>query len=540
MDKHSRKLKPKAARTHQSRADAKKRIAKKSEKQSRWRSWLLSTLAWSIVLGSSGVIIAFGWISILFIMNPEQVSWLNEYLPEEAKIPVSKKDIPKTLAEIELSLKKQNLIVGESLSLDAAGNQQNNQKPQKPNLFLLPIFQKRNNCQSDCQELVELRVYQPSKEIEFQMQSETHYHLVTQLAISGLTKSFVEAPVGKNILESENQDKNSKLPFTQITAFNDSQLSPGFWFYLKGEHKQEDTAIVYGQIIHYNPLLRSLQQMLSWKNPNGKLPKWQQVTGSNTKELVIDQTLDVEPYFQVYQVKEGKLVKNSVSLEPITLKSVFEDFGYQKSLLLARNGLWTPAHAWLTSLQKQRKQPFSDAVKAQIDFIRLHSQFTKIQADKSWASPSQQVLSAVIDGRWEQALQVLTTSTNNGQEISNLLKSDKGRLWNRSTVALRLNPARRAVLAWAYLILTVQRGEERANSWLQGQPNISDDTIPYLQDLLAKLNGKVTSDHQSQIIGRLQKITGAMQFSGMIPTGERSLNSKSPPRDYQRRGYNHY
>jgi hypothetical protein len=475
------------------------------------------------LLGSSGVIIAFGWISILFIMNPEQVSWLNEYLPEEAKIPVSKKDIPKTLAEIELSLKKQNRIVGESLALDAAVNQKNNQKSQKPNLFLLPIFQKRNNCQSDCQELVELRVYQRSKEMEFQLQSETHYHLVTQLAISGLTKSFVEAPVGKNILESENQDKNSKLPFTQITAFNDSQLSPGFWFYLKGEHKQEDTAIVYGQIIHYNPLLRSLQQMLSWKNTNGQLPKWQQVTGSNTKELLIDQTLDVEPYFQVYQVKEGKLVKNSVLLEPITLKSVFEDFGYQKSLLLARNGLWTPAHAWLTSLQKQRKQPFSDAVKAQIDFIHLHSQFTKIQADKNWASPSQQVLTDLIDGRWEQALQVLTTSTNNGQEISNLL-----------------NPARRAALAWAYLILTVQRGEERANSWLQGQPNISDDTILYLQDLLAKLNGKVTSDHQSQIIGRLQKITGAMQFSGMTPTGERSLNSKSPPLDYQRRGYNHY
>jgi hypothetical protein len=150
------------------------------------------------------------------------------------------------------------------------------------------------------------------------------------------------------------------------------------------------------------------------------------------------------------------------------------------------------------------------------------------------------VLTDLIDGRWEQALQVLTTSTNNGQEISNLLKSDRGRLWNRSTVALRLNPARRAALAWAYLILTVQRGEERANSWLQGQPNISDDTILYLQDLLAKLNGKVTSDHQSQIIGRLQKITGAMQFSGMTPTGERSLNSKSPPLDYQRRGYNHY
>jgi hypothetical protein len=196
-----------------------------------------------------------------------------------------------------------------------------------------------------------------------------------------------------------------------------------------------------------------------------------------------------------------------VLLEPIDLKAVLDDSSYQKCLLLARNGLWTPADAWLTSLGKQRQQPFPESVQAQMDFIRLHSQSTKIQADKSWASPSQQVLTALIDGRWEQALQVLTISSYNGEEISNLLKTDRGRLWNRTTVALRLNPSRRAVLAWAYLILTVQRGEERANSWLQGQPNISDETLPYLQDLLVKLNDQVINNHQSQIIGGVQKIT---------------------------------
>ncbi|MBD2295284.1 hypothetical protein H6G06_17830 [Anabaena sphaerica FACHB-251] len=503
MAKHSRKVKPKAARTDQPRAGALKRIAKKSQKQSRWRSWLLSTLAWIILLGSAGVIIAFGWISILFILNPEQVSWLNKYLPEGAKIDVSQKDIPQTLAEIELTLEKQNRIVGESLSLDAV-NPKNNQKA---NLFLLPVFQKRNNCQSDCQELVEVRVYQRSKDLEYQFQAQTYYHLVTQLAITGLTKSFVESPLGKNVSESQKQEGKTQLPLTEIKAFNDSPLSPGFWFYLRGEHKQGDGAIAYGQIVHYNQELRSLQQMLSWKNPNGQLPKWQQITGSATKELFIDQTVGLDPQLQVYQIKEGKLVKNSVVLEPINLKSLFEDFSYQKSLLLARNGLWTPADAWLTSLQKQRQQPFPDSVQAQIDLIRLHSQFTKIQADKSWASPSQQVLTALIDGRWERALQVLTTSYNNEQEISNLLKSDRGRLWNRTTVALQLNPSRKAVLAWAYLILTVQRGEQRANTWLQGQPNINEETLVYLQGMLAKLNDEVTNAHQSQIIGGVQKIS---------------------------------
>jgi hypothetical protein len=298
MAKHSRKVKPKAAITYQPSAGPRRRIAKKAQKQSRWRSWLLSTLALTILLSSAGVIIAFGWISILFILNPEQVSWLNEYLPAGAKIAVSKQDIPQTLAEIELTLKKQNRIVGENLSLDTA-NKKNNQKPQKPNLFLLPIFQNRNNCQSDCQELVELRIYQRSKDLEFQFQPEIHYHLVTQLSINGLTKSFVESPVGKNISESENQEQKINFLLTEIKAFNDSTLSPGFWFYLGGEHKLGEKVIAYGQIIHYNPQLRSLQQMLSWKNPNGQLPKWQQVTGSETKELVIDQTVDLEPHLQV-------------------------------------------------------------------------------------------------------------------------------------------------------------------------------------------------------------------------------------------------
>ncbi|TAF10554.1 MAG: hypothetical protein EAZ77_02695 [Nostocales cyanobacterium] len=516
MANRSRKIKPKEARINQPRAGKIKRIAKKAQKQSRWRSWLLSTLALTILLSSAGVIIAFGWISILFILNPQQVSWLNKYLPAGVQIPINKKDIPQSIAEIQLALNKQNRLEGERLSLESVNNKNN----QNPKLFILPIFQKRNNCQSDCQQLVELRVYQRSKDLEFQFKPETYYDLITKLPITGLTKSFVESPLDKNATDSGNQGRETYLPLKEIKAFHDSTLSPGFWFYLQAEHPEGDRKIIYGQIIHYHPQLRSLQQMLSWKNPNGQLPKWQQVTNSDTKELVIDQSIGLEPQLQVYQVKEGKLVNNSVLLELIDLKSVFEDFGYQKSLLLARNGLWTPADAWLTSLQKQRQQPLPESVQAQIDLIRLHSQFTKIQADKNWASPSQQVMTALIDGRWERALQVLTTSSDNGQEITNLLKTDRGKLWNRTTVALRLNPSRKAVLAWAYLILTVQRGEQRANSWLQGQPNISEETRIYLQDLLAKLNDEVTNAHHSQIIGGVQKITSLKKNDWLSVDGQ--------------------
>jgi hypothetical protein len=97
MARHSRKLNKKATRINQPGADTKKKIAKKTQKQSRWRSWLLSTLMLTTLFSSAGVIIAAGWISILFIFNPEQVRWLNEFLPTWEQVPVNKKDIPKPL-----------------------------------------------------------------------------------------------------------------------------------------------------------------------------------------------------------------------------------------------------------------------------------------------------------------------------------------------------------------------------------------------------------------------------------------------------------
>ncbi|MHC5829279.1 MAG: hypothetical protein ACYT04_78535, partial [Nostoc sp.] len=122
--------------------------------------------------------------------------------------------------------------------------------------------------------------------------------------------------------------------------------------------------------------------------------------------------------------------------------------------------------------------------------IRLHSQLTKTQADKNWASPSQQVLADLIDGRWGKALQVFEASPHNTQEIVTLLKADEKTLWNRTVAALRVNPNRLDVQAWFALILAVQRGEEHTNSWLKAQPKITKDNLAYIQGLLAKLNGE--------------------------------------------------
>jgi hypothetical protein len=502
-----RKRRPKAARINQLPQGTIKKRVRKTPKRSQGHSWLWSTLALTLLLSSAGIIIAFGWISVLYILNPAQVSWVNDFLPKWAKISTGKREIPQTLTAIELNLTQKQRLSGETLPIDSKSRDS----------FILPIFQKRTKCASNCQELVELRIYQRADDLEYKYQSEKYYYLISNLPIIGLSKNFIESPTLTSISNLDNQEVKIHLPLTKVKVFTDTNLSPGLWFDLRGDHKKNDDNIIYGQIVYYNPTLKNLQQMLSWKTQNGQLPKWQQITGNDPKELIIDQTTSIEPNLQVYQVKPSQLVVNSIYLEAINFqKPAIDEFAFQQSLLLARNGLWTPANTWLKALKKQRKQPFLAAAQAQIDVIRLHSELTKMQADKSWASPNQQVTADIIDGRWETALQVLETSPDYGQELANLLQTDKGRIWNRAAVALRLNPNRRAVLAWVALIFKVQRGEERANSWLQSQPNIDPETLHYIQDILTKLDDDKINAHPSRIIGTVKQI-GRLNQQDWLP-----------------------
>lgn len=510
MANRSRKPTPKSSPGNQSDGNGKKRAASNPQKKSQHRGWLWSTLALALLLSSAGLIVAFAWMSILFIFNPEQLAWVNEFLPEWVQIPVNNSERPQSLKEIQDGLSPQQ-IAGKSLPLD-----------EESDSFLLPIFQQRVNCQSDCQEIVELRVYQRSENLEFQSQSEKYYYLATQLPITAPDESLIDRAL-------EYRDDNSRLPLTEIQSLGSDTGTPGFWLTLWGQRQQETNAIAYGYIIYYNPQRQNLLQLLSWQSPQGEIPQWQQVTGGGAKELVIDQTVGLEPQLNVYQVQSTNYYLNPIQLTEISLKSPeFQDSAYADALLIARNGLWTPAFEWLQFIQKQQKGSLPAAAQAQVDVIRLHSQLTKAQADISWASPSQQVLAELIDGRWAKALQVFEASPQNAQEIATLLKADTGRLWNRTVAALRVNPMRQDVQAWATLILAAQKGEKSANSWLKSQPNITPATLTYVQGLLPQLQGEVVKppilpNHPSQIMGAVQPVAEINSSEWLQPNGNADL-----------------
>lgn len=432
----------------------------------------------------------------------KQVSWLNKFLPEWAKISLGNRDYPQTLQQIQEKLQKQEQIAGQTIPLsDEDGTKS----------FLLPVFKQRANCQSDCKYVVELRVYELSQDLELQFQPEKYYQLATQLPITGPEESFVIAPLID--ATSDNQGSSISLPLTEVRRFEKDAPSPGFWFYLQGQRQQGTNAIAYGQIVHYNPERTNLQLMLSWTSPSAQLPKWQQVTGGGAKELVVNQTVGLEPQLRIYQLKPVKFVLNPIQLEQISLTpSALKDTAYQDAVLLARSGLWTPAFEWLELIKKQRKS-MPAAAQAQIDAIRLHSQLTKAQADKSWVSPSQQVLADLVDGRWSKALQVFEASPQNVQEIATLLKADGGRLSNRVETALQVNPNQPEVQSWGALIVAARQGQGRANTWLQAQPKITKETLANIQSLLGQLEGKDAKSkitpwatHPSRIVGSFRAI----------------------------------
>lgn len=434
-----------------------------------------SMFAVTILLSSAGLVMAICWISIMFIFNPLSVIWLNPFLPEWAKITLNSEDKPHTVEQIQTEIKKQQRIYGKVLPLDSNTKES----------FLLPIYRDRNNCNSDCKYIVELRTYQLATDFEWQSRSEKFYHLTNQFAVTGPEEFEIIAPLVDAGAE-DTPGSSINLPVNEIKRFGDAP-SPGIWYYLRGQRSSGSNLTAYGYILHYNPEKRDLQRMISWTSPTGDLPQWQQITGDDEKELVIRQTVGLEPRLRIYQIDKGEFVVNPVKLSEITLKPpALENKGYKDALFIAKNGLWTPSYKWLQFIKKQ-KEKISPAAQAQIDLIREHSQLTKKLADTSWASPSQEVLADLIDGRWGQALKVYEASPENPAEIKNLLKSDTGRIESRIDAALKVNPNRSEVQAWKALIIAAQQGTNQGYYWLKTQSNISSKSQTYIKKLLAQI-----------------------------------------------------
>ncbi|MGB3534362.1 MAG: hypothetical protein WBA13_12715 [Microcoleaceae cyanobacterium] len=490
-----------------------------SSKQQRsltMKKWVTDGLAFTLMFGGSALIAGCGWFSYQLIVNPDIGIWLNQFLPASTQIPLQRHESIKTLDEIRDQLQVEGLRLGNPLPLptpNKVAEFQDQLYEQNPYLYplrtflmppedliqtasdlLVPVVKKRESsvvhpCESNCQEIVELRVYESILMPYQRSGTPSHYRMVHQLKVKGPAESYVLASlIGKRVNQ---QGSNKPQPLMNLKRFTDKVPNIGIWFNLYSTRIVAGKKVPYGQIVHYNPTYNHLSMMLEWKSPAGQQPIWQEITGGANPELLIEETLGLEPHFSVFEIKPKKFVPNPIQLSSISLdEAVLDHYNYRKALRLAQSGLWSPASELMISLKenvgKDRRYPstWPAVAQAQLDLIQFHAKITDAQAAAAWASPSQQVLAGLIDGRWTEALNVLQTDRMSTNQLNTLLQADEGRLKLRIQAALAEDPQEPDLQAWGALVVAAQRGEDEALSWLDRRSFTTTENRDRIRQLL--------------------------------------------------------
>lgn len=440
------------------------------------------------LLGGIGLMAGGAWFSVQSMLHPESLAWTTRWLPGWAKITTDNPSAPQTLDEIQQSLKQQGMEAGETVFLSS----ENGGKSE----ILLPVYLQRPNCDRGCRPITQLRVYQSASEEFTPTKDRDYYYLVNQVEVAGPAESFVIASLA-NL--SSASGSNRPLDLTALKRFDSKAPDTGLWFNLQGSRLEGDSQMTYGQIFHYNPSRSHLSLMLQWTSPSGQIPEWQEVTGGQTAELTIDRSIGLEPHIEVYQVQPRNFLLNPVQLQEITLSEPASDSRtYKNAMLLARKGLWSPAWEILTVLKRESGSKWTPGAQGQMDVVALHARITQNQAKAAWASPSQAVLVALIDGQWRTALEILENNPDQQAEIIELLKTDTGRIWQRIDVAVRVSSDADAI-AWGTLLKAAQGDRQAAIKWANEQVSTSSETGRWISGLVAKLYGAPPPEIQPPI-----------------------------------------
>ena len=480
-----------------------------------WKKWMADGVAFALLLGGSTLLAGGAWFSYKLILDPDVGIWLNQFLPAWTQIPLQRHEAIETLDEVRVSLEEQGLTVGEGLSLPRPDSPQTSHalfennpylKLIKPFLLppeklvqhspdlLVPVMKKREPsqaypCSSVCQEIVELRVYKAVQMPYQRPGTEQYYRLVYQLDANGPAESFVLTSLIGN--HRNQQGSNKPVPLTRIRQFSGKVPSFGVWFSMNGERIIGSKKVPYGKIIHYNPNHYYLSAMLEWKSSAGQQPIWEQVTGNSEPELLVEETIGLEPQFKIFQVKPRQFVPNPIQLADISLEEqAIDHYAYRKALRLARSGLWSAALDLMEPLKQEVDKDGSNQTKwpalaqAQLDLIQFHANITEAQATASWASPTQKILAGLIDGRWTEALDVVQNKEVNSDDINMLLQADDGRLKTRIRAALAETPEEPDLQAWGALVVAAQEGRNQAIAWLDQQSLATGENKIWIEELL--------------------------------------------------------
>ncbi|MBE9136041.1 hypothetical protein IQ254_02290 [Nodosilinea sp. LEGE 07088] len=265
------------------------------------------------------------------------------------------------------------------------------------------------------------------------------------------------------------------LPLTKIAPLPPAASASGTWFTLEGIWQEQGLALRYGHLLYIDPQTPQLDLLASWSSPTNRPPQWVDLDGQAPSDLVVDETVGLDPALRGIQVLAGTTPR----LQPVSWLRMPVDAGaqavaYQRALRSARGGLWHPAKTQLAGLKASLGQNWTPAAEAQLRLMERHAAITSQQAGQDWSTPTQQMLALVIDGRWDGALAILEANPDLLPAVIKRLEADQGRLWNRISAAAALPNPDPAVYVWGGLALRARpaqpdRRDGADQDWLNRQ-----------------------------------------------------------------------
>ncbi len=492
-----------------------------------WKRLVANLTALSVLCGFSALMGGGAWLSYQLIVDPNGNKLVSQFVPGWSRLPTGSRDTIQTLDQIKASIRKLGFITGEPLPLPVDKSADNSRFD-----LLVPVMVERTVnastvCKNPCRQIVELRVYKRVQLPDRDSDQEQYFQLASSVNLEGPAESFVIADLADS--QSNNPASNQSLPLTELRRFDGKAPASGIWFNVSGQLLRGDKKIPYGQVVRYNPSQDHLISLLDWTSAAGQPPNWQQIVKAQNPQLAIDQTIGLEPQFTIYQIGPRKFIPNPVQLTAISLEEfALNDETYKNGLRLAKSGLWSPGLNVMRIAKAKTGQNWPAAAQAQLETIEFHAKITRAQAIASWASPGQQVLAELIDGRWSEALQVFEADPSNSHEISTTLKNEGGRIMNRVDAALRVNSADADIKAWGALIVASQDGTREAMNWLDQQSDTDSETRSRIRNLVNKLEEAVSQaqnleDHKSQIMGSATLINNINPAEWLEPEPKNEL-----------------
>ncbi|MEL7504746.1 MAG: hypothetical protein AAFN18_20015 [Cyanobacteria bacterium J06554_6] len=419
------------------------------------KSSLLSRMAvWLLIAGTSilaGSLVVSG---VRLIVDPYSENWLKTTFP--ALGPTDAAPV-QSLQAIRDELQGEGLTLGTAVRWPVDNDRTD---------WIFPVLKRPSSCglgETACATTVALRIYRP----ETGPAGEDLFKLINTINVQGPEESFVTAPLLGTASQVASVDRPAAI--SQLTLF-ETPYSERSWLMLEGQQKFGTTNIRYGQIFSYNPRSARVTTVLSWTSPTHKAPYFKDLDGTGKPEVVVDQTVGLEPRLQGYtfidnqppQLREISLFTSVYAEPPAT--SV-----YEKSLQLARSGVWSHALQMMETARETLGQDWTPAAESQLNLIAAHAQVAHDQTERNWSSRRQQTLAYLIDGQWERALADLEEKPISYQRMLDQFKTDFSRLWRRVQAHLEIHPTDEAAQVWGALLVTARQNPEAAEDWLKEQ-----------------------------------------------------------------------